>query len=253
MNYYFVLAQILFCYMTCLFVLALLKKRNDIADIGWGVGFVMLAWSGGVLAEFTVRSLLVNTLVSVWGARLAWHIFLRNRQKPEDTRYQAWRKEGKFFYVRSYVQIFLLQGLLLYLVVLPVLFVNNSSFSGLSILDIIGLVIWLIGFYFESTADRQLKEFIADPLHKGKIMQKGLWRYSRHPNYFGEVTQWWGIFIITLSILFAVVTIIGPLTITTLILFVSGIPLLEKKYQGRKDFEDYKRQTSIFIPLPPRD
>ena len=252
MNYYLILAIELFLYMTFWFIVSLLKKRNDVADIGWGIGFVLLSWSGSLMSGLNLRSLIINSLITIWGLRLAWHIYRRNQNKPEDYRYQGWRKEWKHFYLRSYLQIYLLQGLFLYLIVSPVLFINQSSFFSFRFLDILGLIVWAIGFYFESIGDMQLKQFISNPANKGKIMDQGLWRYSRHPNYFGEVTQWWGIFIITLPIPLGFITIIGPITITTLILFVSGIPLLEKKYAGRKDFEDYKRRTSIFIPLPPR-
>lgn len=118
--------------------------------------------------------------------------------------------------------------------------------------NFLGLVIWLIGFFFEAVGDAQLSEFLKNPKNKGKIIQTGLWRYTRHPNYFGEVAQWWGIWLITLGIPLGWFGIIGPLTITVLILFVSGVPLLEKKYQGRADFEAYKKQTSVFFPLPPK-
>ncbi len=252
MNYYLILAVELFLYMSLWFIISLLKKRNDIADIAWGLGFVLLSWSGGLLAGFSLRSLIINALITVWGFRLAWHIYLRNHNKPEDYRYQTWRKEWKNFYLRSYLQIYMLQGLFLYLIVSPVLFINHSLFTGFQPRDIVGLVVWVIGFYFESVGDYQLKQFITNSANKGKLMDQGLWRYSRHPNYFGEVAQWWGIFIIALSIPFGFITIIGPVTITMLILFVSGIPLLEKKYSGRKDFEEYKKRTSVFFPLLPR-
>jgi steroid 5-alpha reductase family enzyme len=110
--------------------------------------------------------------------------------------------------------------------------------------------VWAIGFFFEVMGDRQLKQFLHNPSHKGKIMDRGLWAYTRHPNYFGEVLQWWGIFLCALALPFGYVTIIGPLLITYLILFVSGIPMLEKKYKGRPDYEQYKKRTSMFFPLP---
>ena len=252
MNYYFILALTLLGYMTSWFIVAVIKKRNDIADIAWGLGFVLIAWFSFYLSGYSFKALLVNSLVTIWGLRLAWHIYNRNKNKPEDSRYLEWRKTWKNFYLRSFLQVFLLQGVFLYLISLPVVFINHSVSDSFGILDIIGFLVWGIGFYFESTGDRQLKEFISNPANKGKLMDKGLWRYSRHPNYFGEVTQWWGIFIIALSIPGSLFTAVGPLTITTLILFVSGIPLLEKKYAGRSDFEKYKKRTSIFIPLPPR-
>jgi len=254
MNYYLILALTLLGYMTFWFIISIIKKRNDIADIAWGLGFILISWSGLYLAHTSLRGLLVNLLVTIWGMRLAWHIYKRNLKKHEDYRYAAWRKEwGKMFFLRSYFQVYLLQGLFLYLIIQPVILIHYNVSSNLEIFDLIGLVVWIIGFYFESTGDAQLKIFISNPANKGKLMETGLWKYSRHPNYFGEVTQWWGIFIVALSIPLGFITIIGPLTITILILFVSGIPLLEKKYAGRKDFEAYKKRTSIFIPLPPKN
>jgi len=252
MNYYFILALTLLGYMTFWFIVSMIKKRNDVADIAWGLGFVLMAWISFCLSGYSFQALLVNSLVTVWGLRLAWHIYNRNKNKPEDSRYLEWRKKWKNFYLRSFLQVFMLQGIFLFLISLPVMFINHSVANGFGILDLVGLLVWGLGFYFESIGDRQLKAFIANPANRGKLMDKGLWRYSRHPNYFGEVTQWWGVFIIALSIPNAFFTIIGPLTITILILFVSGIPLLEKKYAGRPDWETYKKRTSIFIPLPPR-
>jgi steroid 5-alpha reductase family enzyme len=240
--------------MNCWFIISLLKKRNDIADIAWGLGFVLIVWGAFLISEIhSWRSLLVNVLVSVWGFRLAWHIHKRNSTRKEDYRYQEWRKQwGKRFLVRSYFQIFILQGFFLFLISLPALFINKYAAGNVGILDIAGIGIWLIGFYFETVGDWQLSRFIKDPANKGRLMQEGLWRYSRHPNYFGEVTQWWGIFLLASALPSGWITIIGPVTITVLILFVSGIPLLEKKYAGREDFENYRKRTSIFIPLPPK-
>jgi len=252
MNYYFLLALTLLGYMTSWFVVSIFKKRNDIADIAWGLGFVLMAWLSFIMSGFSTTAFLVNTLVTIWGLRLAWHIYQRNKNKPEDSRYLEWRKSWNNFYVRSFLQVYLLQGIFLYLISLPVIFINFSVANSFGILGIIGLLVWVFGFYFESTGDSQLKQFITNPVNKGKVMDRGLWRYTRHPNYFGEVTQWWGIFMISLSVPGSFFTIIGPVTITLLILFVSGIPLLEKKYAGRPDFEEYKKRTSIFLPLPPR-
>lgn len=252
MNSYLTLALTLLGYMTSWFILSIIKKRNDIADIAWGLGFVLIAWLSFLIFGFSLKAFLVNSLVTIWGLRLATHIYFRNKNKPEDSRYMEWRKTWNNFYIRSYLQVFLLQGLFLFIISLPVMFINQSVSNSLGVFDTIGIIVWGIGFYFESTGDRQLKEFIAIPANKGKLMDTGLWQYSRHPNYFGEVTQWWGIFIIALSIPSSFFTIIGPLTITILILCISGIPLLEKKYAGRPDWEKYKKKTSIFIPLPPR-
>ena len=254
MSYFFLLILLLFLYMSVWFVISLLKKRNDVADVAWGLGFVLLAWASYFLSgEFGIRGLLVNVLVSIWGLRLAWHIHRRNIGKAEDYRYLAWRKEwGKWFYVRSYVQVYLLQGFLLFLIVLPVLLINRSAPTPLGWFDVMGLAVWLFGFYFEAVGDAQLARFMRDPKNKGKLMQSGLWAYTRHPNYFGEVVQWWGIFIISLGSVYSVFALVSPVTITILILFVSGVPLLEKKFAGNPEFEAYKKKTSIFFPLPPK-
>jgi steroid 5-alpha reductase family enzyme len=251
MNYYLTLGIVLFVYMSLWFVVSLIKKRNDVADVAWGLGFVLLTWISFFMSgTFGLRSILVGILVSIWGLRLAWHIHVRNRNKAEDYRYLAWRNEwGKWFYLRSYAQVYLLQGMLLYLIVSPVLAINASTNSPLGLLDIFGLLVWVLGFYFESVGDAQLARFISDPANKGKLLQTGLWSYTRHPNYFGEVTQWWGIWILALSTPSGVLFIIGPLTITFLILKVSGVPMLEKKMELNPDFAEYKRKTSMFIPF----
>jgi len=169
-------------------------------------------------------------------------------------RYAILRKDwGKWFVLRSYLQIFLLQGMLLFVIAFPVLIINKGIGIEFNLLDFVGILVWILGFFFESVGDKQLSEFIKNPANKGKLMQQGLWQYTRHPNYFGEVTQWWGIWLIALNAPNGWFGIIGPIMITFLILFVSGVPLLEKKYAGRADFEEYKKRTSIFIPLPPKN
>lgn len=252
MNYYPTLILVLFIYMSLWFVVSLIKKRNDVADVAWGLGFILMTWTSFFLSgDSGTRGLLVGVLVSIWGLRLAWHIHARNKGKAEDYRYLAWRKEwGKWFYLRSYVQVYLLQGMFLFLIVMPVLLINKSAGTALGLLDFLGVTVWLFGFYFESVGDAQLARFIKDPANKGKLMQGGLWAYTRHPNYFGEVTQWWGLWIIAFSVPNGWVGIIGPVTITFLILKVSGIPMLEKKMEENPEFAEYKRKTSVFIPLP---
>lgn len=222
------------------------------ADVVWGLGFVLITWASFFLSDDSgVRGILVGLLVSIWGLRLAWHIHARNKGKAEDYRYLAWRKEwGKWFYSRSYLQVYLLQGMFLFLIVMPVLLINKHAGAELGMLDFIGVAVWLVGFYFEAVGDAQLARFIKDPVNKGKFMQSELWAYTRHPNYFGEVAQWWGIWLIALSVTNGLFGIIGPVTITFLILKVSGIPMLEKKMAENSEFADYKRRTSMFIPLP---
>ena len=254
MMYFFTLACVLLFYMTMWFIVSLIKKRNDVADVAWGLGFVLMTWSSLLLSDSVgTRGVLVLILVSIWGLRLAWHIHSRNKGKEEDYRYKAWREEwGKWFYIRSYLQVYLLQGILLFLIVTPVLLINKTAGPPLGLLDSLGVLVWLVGFYFEALGDAQLRMFIKNPENKGRLMQGGLWAYTRHPNYFGEVTQWWGLWIIALSVPYGIFGIIGPITITFFILKVSGVPLLEKKMELNPDFAAYKKRVSVFIPLPPR-
>ncbi len=254
MIYYLSLAFVLFVYMSAWFLVSLIKKRNDVADIAWGLGFILLAWTSFLLSGLnTARGILVCFLVTIWGIRLAFHIYSRNKGKKEDYRYMAWRKEwGKWFYLRSYFQVYLLQGLFLYIISFSFIQINKANNFSLNFLDAIGVLVWFFGFIFESIGDSQLKKFISNQSNKGKIIQSGLWQYTRHPNYFGEVTQWWGIWLIALSVSNSFIAIISPLLITFLILKVSGIPMLEKKMQDNLEFIEYKKKTSTFIPWFPK-
>ncbi|HEX4662220.1 MAG TPA: DUF1295 domain-containing protein, partial [Candidatus Saccharimonadales bacterium] len=218
------------------------------------VALTTFAWQPHAAGGGLFRTILVSGLVIVWGARLSLHIFLRQRgAMAEDKRYRAMRESWKGSEaLNAYSRIFLVQGLSLLVIVIPVIWTNTLSSSPLNLLDLIGAAVWLFGFLFETVGDFQLRRFIKNPKNKGKLMTGGLWRYTRHPNYFGEITQWWGIFIIALSVPFGWVSIIGPLMISFLIIKVSGVPLLEKKYAGDKTWEAYKKRTSMLIPLPPR-
>ncbi len=251
MNYYTSLALVLFVYMSVWYIVSLFKKRNDVADIAWGLGFIILTWLSFWVRDFEsgLRGILVALLITIWGTRLAYHIYRRNKGKTEDYRYLAWREEwGKWFYLRSYLQVYILQGALLFMIVLPTLVINENVFSSLGLLDLLGLVVWITGFYFESVGDKQLSNFIKNSDNKGKLMREGLWKLTRHPNYFGEVTMWWGIWIISLSANMVWFSVLGPLTITILILKISGIPMLEKKMKENPDFADYEKKTNKFIP-----
>ncbi|MBP9817918.1 DUF1295 domain-containing protein, partial [Candidatus Shapirobacteria bacterium] len=224
--------------MTLWWVVAMVKKRNDVADIAWGLGFILVAIFNLVIGGWGLRPVVMTGLVMIWGGRLAGHIFRRNKNKKEDFRYQQWRLDwGKYFVIRSYLQVFLLQGLFMGMIALPLIVARTNDFGGFGLINYAGILVWLIGFYFEARGDAELKEFLNNPKNKGKIMDRGLWAYSRHPNYFGEITMWWGIWLISLVNAVSMWGIIGPMTITYLIVFVSGVPLLEKKYEGNKDYE----------------
>ena len=240
------------CYATAWFVLSIFFKRNDIADIAWGLGYILLCGFYFFTQEASLRSEILYALVFLWGMRLSIHIFFRNKGKEEDSRYLQWRNEwGKWFYFRSFFQVFFFQGFFLLLIIFPVIVVSSSPQPSIGILDILGIILWVIGFFFEAVGDAQLSTFLKHRnKHKQKVLKTGLWKYSRHPNYFGEVTMWWGVFLIALSSPGGIFGIISPLIITALILFVSGVPLLEKKHSGKPEYEAYKKETSVFFPLP---
>ena len=244
---------VIISYMTVWFVIAQAIKRNDIADILWGTGFIVAAVTALISSDAAAqKSFLVFILVFLWGTRLAIHIYTRNRGKPEDARYRKWREDwGEHAMIRAFFDVFMLQGTLMLVISVPVIYIIASGDHPIGWIDIVGVSVWLTGFLFETIGDYQLIRFKKLPSSKGKIMTEGLWSWTRHPNYFGEVTLWWGIYLMALSLPYGWATIIGPLTITFLILKVSGIPLLEKKYEGKPEFEDYKRRTSAFFPRPP--
>ena len=246
-------AALVAIYMTVWFVLALLRRDNSIADIAWGLGFVVVTGvtlAGG--AGPSARSILASGFVFIWGLRLAVHILFRNRKRGEDPRYAAWRaKWGRWFVVRSYIQVFLLQGLFLLVIGYPVILANSSKPVPLGPLDLAGAIVWVAGFFFETVGDAQLARFKHDPGNRGKIMDKGLWRFSRHPNYFGESLMWWGIFLVALEVPCGWTTVVSPVLITFLLVRVSGIPMLEKKYAGNAEFQAYARRTRAFVPWFP--
>ncbi len=236
--------------MSLIYVLAWIKKDNSIVDIAWGIGFILVAILTFFLETgFVTRHILVTTMIFLWASRLATHISIRNKGRGEDFRYAKWRKDwGKWFFIRSFFQIYMLQGFLLLIIAYPVMLINHSEEAGIVFLDILGLFIWLIGFFFEAVGDYQLLKFKGKVENKGKIITRGLWRYTRHPNYFGETVMWWGIFLIALSVRTGWTAIVSPMIITFLLLRVSGIAMLEKKYVGNKEFEEYAKRTSAFFP-----
>jgi len=246
---------VLLFFMTMWFLVSVALSRNDIADVLWGAGFVLVVVSASLMVEtLTPRGLTMALLVTIWGVRLAVRIYLKNMGKDEDFRYRKWREEwGRAFLVRSYFQVFILQGVLMLVVLTPVWYViGRQQPVSPNILDVLGLLIWCVGFYFEVVADYQLDAFKKSPDNKGKILQSGLWRYSRHPNYFGEVVMWWGIYLMALPVTGGVYTAIGPAVITFLILKVSGVPLLEEHYRDNPEYQEYAERTSVFFPLPPK-
>ncbi len=242
---------VILLYAVIWFLISLVLKRNDFADVAWWLWFITLCCVYFFLTDWGERAYLVYWLILAWWLRLSVSIFLKNRKKPEDFRYAQWRKDWwKFFYVRSFFQVYLLQGLIMWVVLLPVMFISSSEPTSLGSLDVLGVVLWVTWFLFEVVADWQLKKFKQDPKNSWKIMDQGVWKYSRHPNYFWEALLWRGIFVISFSVPGSFYGIISPLLITYLLRYVSWVPLLEKRMEWRLGFDVYKKKTSVFVPLP---
>lgn len=240
--------------MIIVWLISLVLKDSSIVDIFWGTGFVLVNWFYfGLVAEGDLaRQWLVGLLVTIWGLRLSAHIFWRNRGKGEDFRYQKWRNEaGKAWWWRSFFKVFLLQGAVMWLVSAPLLAVQLGA-NRLNWLDYVAVVVWAIGFFFEAVGDWQLARFKADPTNKGKLLTTGLWRYTRHPNYFGDAVQWWAFYLFAAATSGGAFTIFSPLLMTFLLVRVSGVAMLEKSLKDTKPgYEQYIQNTNAFIPWLP--
>jgi steroid 5-alpha reductase family enzyme len=250
MDLLFNIAVVIWLFMTIVFFIALLRKDNSIVDVSWSLGIIVVAlYSLTRSANLNPETIILNFMVILWGLRLSVHIFIRNKGRGEDFRYKAWRDTWKFFVLRSYFQIFILQGIFMMIISSPVFFVNQRSDGIFHPIDYIGIILFLAGFTFESIADYQLSLFKKDPGNKGKIITSGLWSISRHPNYFGESLIWWGIGCFSLAYYQGWAMLMSPLLLTFLLRFVSGVPMLEKKYQDHPDWKAYKQKTAAFVPF----
>ena len=247
-------ALIIFVYFFLFFLLGTALRNNGVVDVGWGIGFVVVAWLMLLLRlPASLARITLTLLITLWGVRLFSHILKRNLGKPEDFRYAAFRKAwGKWVVPRAFLQVYMLQGVFMFLISLPVTLSTGAQPLANIWLYGLGLAVFGVGFAFEAIGDAQLSAFIHNPANKGKLMTTGLWRYTRHPNYFGEATMWWGLFLIALGGGASFFTVISPITITLLLLFVSGVPLLEKSMQNRDGYQAYAKETSIFFPWFPK-
>ena len=252
---YFNTALVVLIYFSLVFILAQILKNNALVDSFWGPGFFVVTGYNFILSEIRgQRSYLILILISIWAFRLFTHITLRNWSKPEDFRYQNMREnwQGKNVVLQAFFKVFMLQGVLLYIISLPLVNSQYSVNQNLNVVNILGIVVWIVGFYFEVVGDRQLKEFKRKKENKGKLLQDGLWKYTRHPNYFGETAMWFGLFLIAIAEIKQIGLIVSPLLMTYLLYFVSGVPLLENKYNGREDFIAYSKRTNKFFPWFPK-
>jgi steroid 5-alpha reductase family enzyme len=228
----------------------------SIVDVAWGGLGAAIAFVSFIAAEGAApRHVLITGMAMAWGFRLSNHIGRRKWGKPEDFRYAAMRaRDPDGFPTRSLFTVFLLQAVLMWAISAPVQLVHAGIIPGeLRLLDFLGLAVWTVGFAFETVGDRQLRLFLADPANGGKVMDRGLWRYTRHPNYFGDSLIWWGIFLVAASTPWGWVTVFSPLLMTFFLLKVSGVPLLEEALAERREgYREYMERTSSFVPWPPK-
>jgi steroid 5-alpha reductase family enzyme len=229
------------------------QGRVSVVDTAWGLGFVVVALVAGVVGDGPLwRRLLVLLLVAIWGGRLARHMHTRNQGKGEDPRYEAMLADqpGDPFLV-AIRKVYLVQGAAVWFVSLP-LQVSAASGDGLVVVAVLGAAVWLLGVVFETVGDAQLARFKADAANKGTVMDRGLWGWTRHPNYFGDSAVWWGLYLVAASAWPGVLTVLSPVVMTYFLVFATGARLLEKEMSKRPGYPEYQQRTSYFIPRPPR-
>ncbi|MGZ0163346.1 MAG: DUF1295 domain-containing protein [Planctomycetales bacterium] len=255
-NVFLMAAVVIACQMVFLWLLSIPLRNVSIVDIGWGMGFVFVAWLAA--PELGGPPTIFYSLVTVWGVRLAWHLWLRNHGKPEDYRYVAMReKHGSSFVWSSLLRVFALQGVIMWLIALPIMVAGAEAISEPCwILTGCGCALWLVGMFFEVVGDWQLARFKSNADNQGKVMDTGLWKYTRHPNYFGEFVLWWGHWVVCLGLTDPTKTwwtILSPALISFLLLKISGVALLEQAMRNRSpEYEFYIHRTSTFFPRRPR-
>jgi len=242
--------------MTALWLVSLRLRDSSVVDGFWGGGFVIATWFYFAQTPdgSEPRRWLIAALVTVWGLRLSTYILRRNWGKGEDPRYAKWREEaGTAWWWRSFFKVFLLQGILMWVISLPLLAAQVSATPArLTVLDGLASLLWGIGFFFEALGDWQLARFKADPANRGKVLSSGVWRYSRHPNYFGEAAMWWGYFLVAAAA-GGWWTIFSPILMTLLLLRVSGVTMLERNLKEAKpQYREYIESTSEFVPWFPK-
>ena len=256
MDSYFLTAGLNFAIvLTMMFIgwlISLPTGNVTVVDSLWGLGFVLVAWNTHFLSGgFAGRSALIAVLATIWGLRLAGYLSLRNWGKGEDPRYAKWReKSGDRFWLISLFKVFMLQAVFMWVISLVLQAGQMSPLPGRFVwLDALGVSVWMVGFFFEAVGDWQLARFKADPANEGEVMDRGLWAYTRHPNYFGEFLVWWGFFLIALATPNGWWTVICPLIVTAVLLKMTGIPLTEKTIAERRPgYREYVKRTSAFFP-----
>lgn len=243
-------------FLTFFWVVSVKIKNASIVDILWSLLFIIACATYFFYdSHYYYREIIVFGLVTIWALRLSLHLAIRNIGKPEDYRYQNFRKDygAHRYWWFSFFQVFLLQGALAWIVSLPLLAINTKTFNNdLFILDYIGFLFWIIGFLFEAIGDYQLTKFKRNTLNKGKVLNTGLWKYTRHPNYFGNAMMWIGFGLLGIAV-GGYYHFIGPIIMVTLLLKVSGVRMLEATLKETKpQYKDYIQTTNSFVPWFPK-
>jgi steroid 5-alpha reductase family enzyme len=241
--------------MTLVWVVSLVKRDASIVDVFWGLGFVVVGGVYFATAErHGIRGYIVVAMVTLWGLRLSLHILWRNWGRGEDYRYRDMRERNPgSFPLRSLLTVFWLQALLLWAISTPLYQAQRPGIASLTPLDVLGLALFVVGFVFEAGGDWQLARFKGDPGNAGKVMDRGLWRYTRHPNYFGDAVVWWALFCFAVATPGGWWTVYSPAVMTLLLMRVSGVTLLERRLQETKPaYRAYAERTNAFFPWFPR-
>ncbi|WP_428343295.1 DUF1295 domain-containing protein [Mycobacterium sp.] len=227
--------------------------RYNVVDVAWGLGFLAVAAIAAILGHGDpTRRWLLLVLVAIWALRLSGYIHRRSVGKGEDPRYaDLLRDAGVGQVIRK---VFVVQGFAIWFISLPLQLsaVCGATPRPLLAVTVAGFVVWLAGLGFEAVGDRQLRAFKADPSHSGVVMDRGLWAWTRHPNYFGDATVWWGLWLITIAGWRSLTTVLSPALMTYFLVWVTGARSTEKYMRGRPGFAEYQQRTSFFIPRPPR-
>ncbi len=254
-NIYLLTFILAFAIQIIFFLFANAFKTDKVTDLAYGLTFVFLAWFI-LLTRSSLEpvQVILTWMVTLWGVRLAVYLFIRILKMGEDKRFDQIRKGFV-----SFLKFWLFQALTIWVIMLPSTYIlSQPQLIHFNLTFWTGIIIFCLGLLIETVADWQKFVFKNNPINKGKWIESGIWKYSRHPNYFGEMTLWWGIFILTLGWQnsWSYLTIIGPIFITFILLKVSGIPLLEKryekKYKDNPDYQAYKNSTNLLIPWWPK-
>ncbi len=247
LHFFMPLLAIIGFYLAALVAVVQIKQDTSIANAAWCGGCLIVALYTLVMhGLYLPRHIVVTTMIALWALRLIIYVYLR--YKGNDPRFKTWKATGIKALIFNIAYIFGSQAFFMTIMSIPIILINMSDVPGLNYLDYAAIGLWLVGYFFEAVSDYQLFKFTSNPANKGHVMRYGLWRYSRHPNYFGEIVIWWAIFLLALSVPYGILGIIAPIAVTVTLVWVTGIPWVEKAMDNNPEYQEYKRTTSALIP-----